>query len=185
MTVRNLSILYILFLLSTAGQAQDKYYTKSGKIEFSSRASLEDIDAKNKTVSVLLDSKTGMLQFSVLLKSFEFEKALMEEHFNSDYVESDKYPKAEFKGTITNNATVNYNKDGTYQVKIKGLLTLHGISKNLETNATIIVIGPKLEANATFTILLSDYNIRVPSMAKDKVARKIKISVDCKLDPLK
>src|SRR5205823_7354571 len=110
--------------------AQDKFFTKSGKIAFFSSASLEDIEAHNKTSSVLLDSKTGIIQFSVLMKSFEFEKALMQEHFNSDYVESDKYPKAEFKGTITNNASINYNKDGTYPAKIKGLLTLHGISKN-------------------------------------------------------
>src|SRR5437868_2935959 len=88
---------------ATVSFAQSKYYTKNGKIEFYSKATLEDIDAKNKTVAAILDSQTGAMQFSVLMKGFEFQKALMQEHFNENYVESDKYPKGEFKGTITNN----------------------------------------------------------------------------------
>ncbi|HEU0065478.1 MAG TPA: YceI family protein [Flavisolibacter sp.] len=165
--------------------AQDKFFTKSGKIQFFSSASLEDIEAHNKTTSVLLDSKTGIIQFSVLLKSFEFEKALMQEHFNSDYVESDKYPKAEFKGNIENNSTVNYNKPGTYAVKVKGQLTLHGVTHNIETNGTIKVAADNLETNASFDITLSDYNIKIQSMVKNRISKTIKINVDCKLEPLK
>src|SRR5438309_8290258 len=112
MHVKNgLSTLFFFLICGAALQAQDKFYTKSGKVEFFSKAPLEDISARNKTVSELLDAKTGDLQFSVLMKSFEFEKALMQDHFNSDYVESDKYPKAEFKGTILNNKEINYTKD--------------------------------------------------------------------------
>src|SRR5256714_11238409 len=119
MLKKNLAILCIILSVISIAHAQDKYYTKSGKIEFYSNAALEDINAKNKTVSAILDAKTGTIQFSVLMKSFEFEKALMQEHFNTDYVESDKYPKAEFKGTITNNPNINYNKEGSYTAHVK------------------------------------------------------------------
>jgi len=165
--------------------AQDKFYTKSGKIDFYSKAALEDIEAKNKTASALLDPKTGSLQFSVLMKSFDFEKALMQEHFNSDYVESDKYPKSEFKGSITNNSEVNYSKAGTYNVKVKGELTLHGVTRNVETNGTIKVESDHLEATSSFDILLSDYNIKLQSVVKNRISKTIKINVDCKLEPLK
>src|SRR5260221_14307137 len=97
-----LTIICLIFF-SAFSNAQGKYYTKDGKISFFSATSVENISAVNKNVVCLLDSKTGDLQFAVLLKGFEFKKALMQEHFNSDYVESDKFPKSEFKGQITNN----------------------------------------------------------------------------------
>ncbi len=176
----------VLISISATGLfAQDKFYTKSGKIDFFSKAPLEDIEAKNKTASALLDSKTGSLQFSVLMKSFDFEKALMQEHFNSDYVESDKYPKAEFKGSITNNSEVNYTKPGTYTVKVKGELTLHGVTRTVETNGTIKVEGDHLEATSSFDITLSDYNIKLQSVVKNRISKTIKINVDCKMEPLK
>lgn len=180
-------IFFLLFLSITATSlfAQDKFYTKSGKIDFYSKASLEDIEAKNKTASALLDPKTGSIQFSVLMKSFEFEKALMQEHFNSDYVESDKYPKSEFKGSIINNSEVNYSKAGTYNVKVKGELTLHGVTRPVETNGTIKVDGDHLEATSSFDITLADYNIKLQSVVKNRISKTIKINVDCKLEPLK
>src|SRR5690349_23750589 len=92
----------ILFVGSTFVHAQDKFFTKSGQVTFSSKTSLENIEAHNKSVTCVLDVKTGNLQFAVLMKGFEFEKALMQEHFNENYVESHKYPKAEFKGQIVN-----------------------------------------------------------------------------------
>ena len=165
-------------------QAQDKFYTKSGKIEFHSRASLEDIDARNKTVSALIDSKTGTVQFSVLMKSFEFEKALMQEHFNSDYAESDKYPKAEFKGTITNNTSIDYSKDGSYAAKVKGQLTLHGVTRNLETMGMVKVEGGKLDITGSFPLMLADYNIKIQSVVKNKIAKTIDVVVDCKMERL-
>jgi hypothetical protein len=98
----------LLLLLTFTIQAQGKFYTKSGKISFFSSTSLEDIAAINKSVVTLLDTKTGDLQFAALMKGFEFKKALMQEHFNSDYVESSKFPKAEFKGQVTNNSEIKY-----------------------------------------------------------------------------
>lgn len=174
-----------LLVASLSSQAQDKYFTKTGKIEFYSKASMEDIEAKNKTVAAVLDTKSGALQFSVLMKGFEFPKALMQEHFNENYVESDKYPKAEFKGSIANNAAINYAKDGSYPAQVNGKLTIHGVTKDIKANGTIKVDDGKIDAASVFNVLVSDYKIKIPSLVKEKVSNTIKITVDCKLEPLK
>jgi polyisoprenoid-binding protein YceI len=174
-----------LMLSATVGFAQDRYFTKTGKINFTSKAPMEDIEGKNKTVTAVVDTKSGALQFAVQMKGFEFEKQLMQQHFNENYVESDKFPKAEFKGTITNNGEINYAKDGTYPAKVKGKLTIHGVTKDVETAGSIKVSGGKLDATAGFNVLLSDYDIKIPSIVKDKVSNSIRIAVDCHLEPLK
>ena len=119
------------------------------------------------------------------MKGFEFEKKLMQQHFNENYVESDKFPKGEFKGSIINNSDVNYTKDGSYTAKVKGKLTIHGITKDVETTGTVKVDGGKLDIASSFNILLSDYEIKIPAIVKDKISNSIKITVDCKLEPLK
>jgi polyisoprenoid-binding protein YceI len=174
-----------LFVSATVSFAQDKFYTKTGKIQFFSSATLEDIDAQNKTAAAILDAKSGAVQFSVLMKGFEFRKQLMQQHFNENYVESDKYPKGDFKGTITNNSEINYNKNGVYPAKATGKLTIHGVTKDIQTNGTIKVQDGKLELNSSFNVLVSDYNIKIPAVVKDKVSNTIKITVDCLLEPLK
>src|SRR5215213_5253622 len=185
MSKKNLMVALMLLMTVSISYAQDKYFTKTGKINFFSKAQLEDIEAKNKTVTAVLDSKTGGVQFSVQMKSFEFQKQLMQQHFNENYVESDKYPKGEFKGSITNNSDINYSKDGTYSAKVKGKLTIHGVTKDVETTGTVKVDGGKLDISSAFNVLLSDYNIKIPAVVKDKVSNSIKISVDCRLEPLK
>ncbi|MGE5520698.1 MAG: YceI family protein [Candidatus Dadabacteria bacterium] len=178
--------LLLVFLLATSMSfAQARYFTKTGKIHFISKAAIEDNQAVNRTVTAVLDAQTGAIQFAVQMKGFEFEKQLMQEHFNENYVESDKYPKGEFKGVITNNSDINYSKPGTYTAKVKGKLTIHGVSRDVETTGIIKVDGAGLQANSSFTISLSDYNISIPSIVKDKVSNTIRINVDCKLDPLK
>ncbi len=185
MCTKNLLALAALFLFTVSVNAQDRYFTKTGKIEFLSKAPLEDIEAKNKTVTAVLDTKSGALQFSAQMKGFEFEKALMQQHFNENYVESDKYPKAEFRGAVANNAAVNYSKNGSYPVTVKGKLTLHNITKDVEVPGTIKVEDGKVVAVSTFNIRLSDYKIAIPSPVKDKISNNIKIEVDTKLEPLK
>jgi polyisoprenoid-binding protein YceI len=182
---KNMLIVTLFCLATSLCFAQGRYFTRTGKIEISSKATMEDIDARNKTVTAVVDSKSGALQFSVQMKGFEFEKSLMQQHFNDDYVESDKYPKGEFKGTITNNSTIKYNINGHYTAKVKGTLTIHGVTKNVETTGTIDVNGGKLDTKAVFNILLSDYKVKIPAMVKDKVSNSIKIVVDCHLEPLK
>lgn len=181
----------ILLLLAAAflssGADAQKFFTKSGKINFdaTSSGSPERIEGINKTVTCVVDSKTGNIQFAALMKGFEFERALMEEHFNENYVESEKFPRAEFKGSISNNDKVNYSKDGTYPVKVKGKLTLHGETKDVETEGKLTIQNGKITATADFNVLLADYKIAIPGLVADKVSKTAKISVACSLEPLK
>lgn len=184
MLKKNFIILFALTLSASVSFAQ-KFYTKTGKVNFYSKAPLEEIEAKNKTAMAVLDSKSGAVQFAVQMKGFEFQKQLMQQHFNENYVESNKYPQAEFKGTITNNADIKYSKNGTYTAKVKGKLTIHGVTKDVESIGTIKINGRKIDALSTFNVLISDYNIKIPAIVKDKVSDNIKITVDCDLEPLK
>jgi len=184
MLKKSLTMAILILTVAIAG-AQDKYFTKTGKINFYSKAPLEDIEGKNKTVTAVIDSKSGAVQFAVQMKGFEFEKQLMQQHFNENYVESNKFPKGEFRGNITNNSEINYSKDGTYNAKVKGKMTIHGVTKDVESTGTVKVDGGKLDVNSIFNVLISDYNIKIPAVVKDKVSNTIKVEVDCKLDPFK
>ncbi len=165
--------------------AQDKYFTRTGKISFVSKGVIETISAKHNSVTCVLDTKSGQIQFAVLMRGFEFRKALMQEHFNENYVESDKYPKATFKGDITNNNAIDYSKEGTYNANVKGKLTLHGETRDVESAGTIVVKNGRLTASADFNILLSDYRIRIPAVVKDNISNTVNITVDCPMEPLK
>jgi len=178
-------ILGSLLLLAMTTLAQEKFYTKSGKISFVSTGKIETIRAQHKSVTCVLDTKTGNLQFAVLMRGFEFRKALMQEHFNENYVESHKYPRADFKGQVVNNSGIDYKKNGAYTAKVKGKLTIHGVTKDVETDGKMTVNNNRLQANASFNILLSDYNISIPGVVKDNINNTVTITVDCSLEPLK
>jgi YceI-like domain len=173
-----------LFVTTAVGQ---RYYTKAGQINFdvTSPSSPEKIEGINRSATCIIDSKTGNMQFAVLIKGFAFEKALMEEHFNENYIESSKYPKAEFKGEIKDISKVDFTKDGSYIVKVKGKLTLHGESNDVEADAKISIQGGKIKANAGFAVKLADYKVSVPGLVADKVSKVAKIDVSCSLELLK
>lgn len=185
MLKKNLIVLLAFVMAASVSFAQDKFYTKTGRVTFYSKAPMEDIEAKNRTTTAVIDSKSGAVQFAVQMKGFEFEKQLMQQHFNENYVESDKYPKSEFRGTITNNSDINYNKDGSYTARVKGKLTIHGVTRDVESTGTLKINGGKIDASSTFNVLISDYNIKIPNIVKDKVSNSIRIVVDCNLEPLK
>lgn len=177
-----------MIALCIAGTSSgQKYYTKSGQISFdaTSSSSPEKIEGVNRSAICVVDSKTGNLQLAVLMKGFAFERALMEEHFNENYVESTKYPKAEFKGEIKDISKVDFTKDGTYTVKVKGQLSLHGVSNEVEAEGKIKVQGGKISAQTEFSVKLSDYKVSVPGLVADKVAKVAKINVTCSLEILK
>lgn len=174
----------ILLMSAPLLHAQDKIYTKTGTINFDATASMETIAAVNKKVTCVVDTKTGAMEFAVLMKGFEFEKALMEEHFNENYVESDKYPKATFKGTIDNLSDIKFTTDGTYTANISGNLTMHGVTKPITAKGTFTVKGGKITGVSTFKALLSDYNISIPSVVQANISKEVTISVNVALDPL-
>lgn len=176
----------LLLYFSATAFSQDKFFTKTGKIYFQcTKSPLEKIEATNKSITCVLDTKTGNMQFAALMKGFEFERAVMQEHFNENYVESSKFPRSEFKGQIVNNNEINYAKDGTYSAKVKGKLVVHGATKDVEAKGTIIIKQGTIQSNAVFTVLLSDYNIDIPSLVSDKISNTVNITVDCNLEPLK
>ncbi|MEP7262904.1 MAG: YceI family protein [Bacteroidota bacterium] len=175
--MKNIVVVVCLLLAAATVNAQDKFFTRSGKVTFFSKSDMENIEAVNTKGTSVLDTKTGQLEFAVLLKAFEFEKELMMEHFNENYVESDKYPKSTFKGTVDDISAVNFQKDGVYPIKLKGQFTLHGVTKEVLTDGTIEVKGGKPTGKASFTILLADYNIVVPNVVKDNISKSVKIDI--------
>jgi len=184
MNLKKIIIIACIGIFSVSASAQGKFFTKTGKIVLFSSAPIENISAANKSVVSLLDSKTGDLQFAALMKGFEFSKALMQEHFNSEYVESDKFPKAEFKGQITNNATINYNGGGSYEVNVKGKLSIHGQTKDIEVTGTVIAKGGIVTLHSSFDILLADFKVSIPRLYTDNISKTIKITVDAVLNPM-
>ena len=171
-----------LFALGASAQT---YITRNGRITFFSKAPVENIEANNNEVTSILDTKKGELAFSALIKSFKFSKALMEEHFNENYMESNTFPKANFKGTITDLSKVNFSSDGTYPVTVKGDLTIHGVTKNIEVPGTITVAQGKINASSKFNAKVKDYNIKIPNTVVNNISETINITVDCKYEPFK
>ena len=155
-----------------------KYFTRTGNIVFSSEAPMEKIEASNQKATSVLDAATGNMEFAVLIKAFQFEKALMQEHFNENYMESDKHPKALFKGGIADISKVDFSKDGTYAVKVKGDLTIHGETKEVETNGTIVIKDGNISASSTFTVEVADYKIEIPKVVRENIAKIVTITVN-------
>jgi hypothetical protein len=174
MYVRFCFIFLMLICFSGNGFCQN-YLTKTGFIGFYSKTSLEDINAENNQVYAVLDPVSHHIAFAVLLKGFIFTKELMQEHFNENYVESDKYPKATFSGTCS--GEMDFSKDGTYQVVIKGDLTLHGVTKPIETTAELDVKKDHVTGSSTFKLKPEDFNISIPSIVRDKISSEMSVKV--------
>jgi YceI-like domain len=179
-----ISVLLFLGALSVV-HAQDKFFTRSGQVHFSASTPLENIEADNDKGTSVLVAATGQVEYAVLMKAFIFEKALMQDHFNENYVESTKFPKAVFKGNITNIADVDFNKDGTYAIKLSGKLTLHGVTRDITANGNMIVKNGTPSAKVSFEVAVADYEIEIPTLVKDKVARTVKIDVSASYEAMK
>lgn len=174
-----------IFIFVSGVNAQTKYFTREGKVQFTSKAPLENISGLNKKATSVLDTQNGQIEFSILMKAFEFEKALMMEHFNENYVESSKYPKAVFKGVIENVSAIDWKKDGTYPVKVTGKMTLHGETKDHAAEGKIIIKNGEISAQSEFGIKLADYKIEIPNLVKDKIAEVVQVTVDLSYEVLK
>ncbi|MEQ8323963.1 MAG: YceI family protein [Vicingaceae bacterium] len=178
-------ILFLTILLFSTVLNAQKYVTKTGHIKFFSTTPMENIEAHNRQVNSAFDLSNGNFVFKVLIKSFEFEKALMQEHFNENYMESDKFPNAMFSGKIENISDVDFDKNGDYSVDVKGNLTIHGVTKSVEQKGTFTVSGDGINANAVFKVKVADYDIKIAKAVIDNIAEEIEITVDAKLEKLK
>ncbi|MBK7132224.1 MAG: YceI family protein [Bacteroidales bacterium] len=181
--MKHLTALLIFSLLTLTGFSQ-KYMTKNGYIGFYSHTPIEDIKADNNQVASVLDIATGDLVFQVLIRSFHFEKALMEEHFNENYMESEKYPKALFKGKITNISSVNFSKIGAYEVIVEGDLTIHNVTNKISTKGTIEIVTGGINATSKFNIVPEDYKITIPWIIRDKINKTLEVTVTMKYTPV-
>jgi polyisoprenoid-binding protein YceI len=164
--------------------AQTKYIDRSGNASFFSSAPVEDIEAHNNQAVSILDIEAGEIVASMLMKSFDFRKALMQEHFNENYVESNKYPKATFKGKITNLDQFDVTKDGTYTLDVSGEITLHGVTKPLSVKAEAIVNDGKIKAKAVFPLVVKDFKIEIPRLVRNNIAEKVQVTVSFDYQPM-
>jgi len=177
-------ILLTVFILSAFTINAQKFMTKNGYIGFFSHTPMEDIKGDNNQVASILDASTGEIVFQALMKSFKFEKALMEEHFNENYVESEKFPKSTFKGKITNLSDVDFTKTGVYKVTVEGELLIHGVTQNISTPGEIEITGDGVKARSKFFIKPEDYKIEIPSVVRENIAKEITVTVDVNMPPM-
>lgn len=182
------SFFFILLIIAglTELRAQDIQLTRNGKITFFSHTNVEDIEAVNNEVTATVNTKTGAVQYLVLVKGFQFKKAAMQQHFNSaEYMDSDKYPKADFKGTIRDVSKIDFTKDGTYPAIVDGNLTIHGVTSKVTAQGTVTVKGGKISTAAKFPVKLADYKVTVPAFSAAKVSEVVEVTVACTYEPYK
>jgi hypothetical protein len=178
------SFLLFFFLIIVLSVNAQKYMTKNGYIGFFSHTPMEDIQGDNNQVAGILDSSTGEIVFQALIKSFHFDRALMEEHFNENYMESDKFPKSSFKGKITNLSTVDFSKNGTYVITIDGDLTIHDVTNKISTKGTVEIVTGGINTSSKFDIVPEDYKISIPGVVRDKISKVMEVTVTMKYSPI-
>ncbi len=178
-------IIFAMLVMTSIQVNAQRFMTKTGSIDFNATTPLEKIEGINKSTACLLDIKTGSLDVIVQIKSFVFGQQLMQEHFNENYMESDKFPRSTFKGSITNLAAINFTKDGEYNAEVAGKLTIHGVTKDVKSVGKIIIKSGKPMLKSNFSAVLAEYNIAIPGAVKDKISKDVKINVNCSLDAMK
>lgn len=174
-------ILFLFIIYSINSYTQGLYKTSEGTISFFSETPMENIDATNEAVSALLNTKNNELVVISTIRGFKFKKKLMERHFNENYMESDIYKTAMFKGKIID--AIDYKKEGVYNVKVKGTLTIHGVEQEREIKGTLTIKGNEIKLSANFEVKLVDHKIEVPTIVFTKIAEVIKVTIESTLLP--
>ena len=176
-----MKLLYTLLVLALVTQSYaQKMITKTGQINFeASVPAFEPVKAEHATVTALLDTSTGEIAVLALMKGFRFKNALMEEHFNENYMESDTYPKAVFKGVIEGFSKDDMATSNSYEVK--GSLSLHGETKDIVVTLNTKNSGEAYVLTTNFSVAPGDFNIEIPSVVSDKISDKIQISAHLSL----
>lgn len=173
--MKTLLLLFCTLIPWITTSAQDIFVSKNATVSFFSSTVVEDIEGKTNTASAVIDTKSRNIFFKASNTSFQFKKKLMQEHFNENYMESEKYPFSTFKGKITDE--VDLSKDGTYNVNIEGTLDVHGVSKSYQTKATIVVAKGTITAKSTFKVKIEDHQIKVPSLVFKNIAEFVEVRI--------
>ena len=165
----------ILSIMPREGSIKPVFLTKNAEFTLFSEAPIENIEAVSKSGYGIINIENGEVQFGVSIRSFRFRKSLMQEHFNENYMESDKFPAAKFKGKI--NTPIDISKDGEYSVIVTGDLEVHGITQKRSVPGTIKVLNGRLEINTVFDVKCRDHQIKIPALVFKNVAETIKITL--------
>lgn len=180
--MRKLTLFLFAILSMSSLYSQDKFLAKDGNVSFFSHSLVEDIKADNHQVLSVIDRNTGEISIQLLMRSFLFKKALMQQHFNESYVESHKYPKALFKGVIINFKDLD---DLNNETEIKGILTVHGIEKEMLIRAKIKMGPDHIEILGEFMVEVAHFDIKIPAIVRNNIAKIIKVNFDIKHKPYK
>lgn len=169
------ALFFLILVMGTPGFTQQRYFTKTGTISFKAGTAVEDVDATNNAAASILDLTSGQVEVAVLIRGFEFRRGLMQEHFNENYMESDKFPKAVFKGQLKDFPGVDVSKDRTYHAVANGTLEMHGVKKEMAIPVVLTTSGGNLSAETDFHVLLEDFHISIPGPVKDKISPTVSI----------
>lgn len=181
--MKKLLLITMICLIRISAYSQQILVSKAASIAFFASTPLEDIEATSSTPNSVIDIKSRNILFKVANTSFQFKKKLMQEHFNENYMESEKYPVSTFKGRITDD--VDLSKDGTYKVTIDGSLNIHGITKNYQSKATMVVDKGNITANTTIKVKIADHGIEIPSVVFAKIAESVDVRISAVYQPKK
>ncbi len=181
-TVRPCMLIILLLAIFSATYAQ-KYQLKESKTTFFSTTPIEDIDAVTKETKGILDAGAKTFFFKIPIASFVFKSDLMRDHFNENYMESEKFPNATFKGTIEGN--FDLTKDGSYLVSAIGDMTIHGVVKKVSIPSTISVKEGVASIDSKFKVALKDYSIDIPTVVFNKIAEVLEVKITAQLEPMK
>lgn len=174
--------LTLLGLCSLELGAQTKFMTRTGTVNFVAEGPVkDDVKATNNQAACVLDGATGEVVFQIAIKSFVFKKALMQEHFNENYMESHKFPKAVLKGKVMDFAKIDLSKDGKYNVDVVGEMELHGVKKQIREKGMLEVKGGKVILHSDFKVTLADYEIAIPKIVEEKIAKVADVSLHMEL----
>lgn len=174
-------ILLAWFGINRAGQ--DIYVCKNAVVSLYSKAPIEDIDARSDKGTSVFNASTGELAFSVPIRSFKFDKATMQEHFNENYLESDKYPQATFKGRLTTKPDIT--KDGVYPVTVSGAFEVHGVKQNRSIPGKITVSNGAISMSSEFMVACKDHKIDIPTLVFQHIAETIRVQIAANYAPYK
>ena len=170
-----------LILLLGLLKADGIYFTRSGEVSFFSSTPIEDIKAVNNQVTCVLDVESGKTSFRIPIRGFVFPNALMQEHFNENYMESEIYPNASFNGSIED-WSQNKISEGARGVVISGEMTIHGVTKTIRESGNIYTNNGKIFGDATFIIKLSEYDVKIPKLLRENIAEKVEVNIQLELN---
>lgn len=181
MMLKKFLFVFVCCCLGAASFGQNRYYAEKASLTFFSDGVIEDISASNTTVTSIFDLAHMDVAFLVKVKDFQFEKKLMQVHFNEKYMETEKFPKSTFIGSVTG---FNASREGAQTVTAIGKLSIHGVTRDVKIPGTLEKRGANLFLKSKFTVRLEDYNINIPQIIWQNVAEDVTVELNFTYNPL-